>query len=64
MTYPTIIIVYLIFIITLEAIQVAALLYYIWTLCIKPHYIRSRKKSNIDSVNRMPLIEMEDYIEL
>lgn len=68
MTYPTIIIIYLFFIIILEVIQVAALLYYIWSLCLRPSYQRYIKNKygglDVNDTKVLPLIQMMDYIDL
>ena len=69
MSTPTIIIVYVSFIGFLELIQISALFYYIWTLCLKSPinkcYYRIKHSDNviIDS-KEVPLIECTDYVNL
>lgn len=66
MAYPTLVLILIIFIILLEIIQFIALIYYLWTLCIRPKLsFKNRFIGNpeVDS-KKMSLIQMQDYVEL
>ena len=66
---PAIIIVYVSFIGFLELIQISALLYYTWTLCLRSpitkcfYRLRNNDSQIIDS-KEIPLIECTYYVDL
>ncbi len=71
METPVLVIVYVSFIVILEIIQFLALIYYVWTLCLKDPIKRCCRRLNwrntkqLDS-KEMPLIEINhvDYVNL